>query len=152
MFGSIILLLLCIIFIIQLLKSRRPKNFPPGPPVLPILGNILHLSVDNPLKDFERLRKSYGNVYSLYLGSKPTVVINGMKAMKEVLVTKGIDFAGRPQDLFVNDTVQRKGRTDVICQRAESVLSNLADLKKNKSNQTYRVAYYMSAMCLFLYI
>ncbi|XP_074488113.1 cytochrome P450 2B4-like [Sebastes fasciatus] len=109
MFGSIILLLLCIIFIIQLLKSRRPKNFPPGPPVLPILGNILHLSLDNPLKDFERLRKSYGNVYSLYLGSKPTVVINGMKAMKEVLVTKGIDFAGRPQDLFVNDTVQRKG-------------------------------------------
>ncbi|XP_054476280.1 cytochrome P450 2F2-like [Anoplopoma fimbria] len=109
MFASVILLLICVVFIFIQLKSRRPKNFPPGPLVLPILGNILDLSLDNPLKDFERLRKTYGNVYSLFLGTKPAVVINGMKTIKEALVTKGIDFAGRPQDLFVNDTTQRKG-------------------------------------------
>ncbi|KAA8590516.1 hypothetical protein FQN60_014450 [Etheostoma spectabile] len=108
MFASIILLCLCVVFLNLLLKSRRPKNFPPGPPILPILGNILNLSLENPLKDFERLRKSYGNVYSLFLGSRPAVIINGMKAMKEAMVTKGTDFAGRPQDLFVNDT-QKKG-------------------------------------------
>ncbi|TDH09178.1 hypothetical protein EPR50_G00083860 [Perca flavescens] len=108
MFASIILLWLCVVFLILLLKSQRPKNFPPGPPILPILGNILHLSLENPLKDFERLRKSYGNVYSLFLGTRPAVIINGMKAMKEAMVTKGTDFAGRPQDLFVNDT-QKKG-------------------------------------------
>ncbi|KAM8893197.1 cytochrome P450 2F2-like [Spinachia spinachia] len=109
MFASIILLLICLVFIVIQLKSRRPKNFPPGPPVWPILGNILDLSLENPLKDFERLRKTYGNVYSLFLGPKPVVVINGRKTIKEALVTKGIDFAGRPQDLFVNDTTQRKG-------------------------------------------
>ncbi|XP_054476279.1 cytochrome P450 2F2-like [Anoplopoma fimbria] len=109
MFASVILLLICVVFLIIQLKSRRPKNFPPGPLVLPILGNILDLSLDNPLKDFERLRKTYGNVYSLLLGTKPAVVINGMKTIKEALVTKGIDFAGRPQDLFVNDTTRRKG-------------------------------------------
>ncbi|XP_049431029.1 cytochrome P450 2F2-like isoform X3 [Epinephelus fuscoguttatus] len=109
MFASIILLWLCIGFLILQLKPRRPKNFPPGPPILPILGNILHMSLENPLEDFERLRKSYGNIYSLYLGPRPAVIIHGMKAMKEALVTKGIDFAGRPQDLFVNDTTDRKG-------------------------------------------
>ncbi|XP_068458853.1 cytochrome P450 2F2-like [Clinocottus analis] len=109
MFASIILLLVSVVFIIIQLKSRRPKNFPPGPPVLPILGNILELSLENPLKDFERLRKTYGNVYSVFLGPKPAVVINGMKTIKEALVTKAVDFAGRPQDLFVNDTTQRKG-------------------------------------------
>ncbi|XP_070687627.1 cytochrome P450 2F2-like [Pempheris klunzingeri] len=109
MLLSILLLWLCVFFIILQLKSRRPKNFPPGPFVLPVLGNLLHMSLENPLKDFERLRKTYGDVYSLFIGPKPAVVISGLKAMKEALVTKATDFAGRPQDLFVNDTTQRKG-------------------------------------------
>uniref|UniRef100_A0A3Q1G696 Cytochrome P450, family 2, subfamily X, polypeptide 9 n=1 Tax=Acanthochromis polyacanthus TaxID=80966 RepID=A0A3Q1G696_9TELE len=86
MFLSLVLLGLCICFIILHLTPRRPKNFPPGPPVLPILGNILHLNLKNPLEDFEKLRKSYGNVYSLFLGPRPSVVINGVKAMKEAMI------------------------------------------------------------------
>nr|QLC36636.1 cytochrome P450 2X24 [Kryptolebias hermaphroditus] len=91
------------------LKARRPKNFPPGPPTLPVLGNLLNLNLENPLQDFERLRKSYGNVYSLFIGPKPAVIINGLKVMKEAMVIKATDFAGRPQDLFINDITQRKG-------------------------------------------
>ncbi|XP_008304244.1 cytochrome P450 2J6-like [Stegastes partitus] len=109
MLVSLVLLWLCIFFIILQLRPKRPKNFPPGPPALPILGNILHLSIQNPLEDFERLRKSYGNVYSLFIGPHPAVVINGVKAMKEAIVTKATDFAGRPQDLFINDVTHRKG-------------------------------------------
>ncbi|XP_063333474.1 cytochrome P450 2D3-like [Pelmatolapia mariae] len=109
MFLSVVLLWICIFFIILQLKSKRPKNFPPGPPVFPILGTILQLSLENPLKDFERLRKSYGDVYSIYIGQKPAVVINGLKAIKEAMVTKAADFAGRPQDLFINDVTKRKG-------------------------------------------
>ncbi|XP_041650584.1 cytochrome P450 2J4-like isoform X2 [Cheilinus undulatus] len=109
MFASIILLWICLIFIILQLKSRRPKNFPPGPPALPIVGNLLHLTLKNPLKDFERLRKSYGDVYSLFLGPKPAVVINGMEAMRAAMVTKATDFAGRPQDMLVNKATKRNG-------------------------------------------
>nr|XP_019957767.1 PREDICTED: cytochrome P450 2B4-like isoform X1 [Paralichthys olivaceus] len=109
MLVSIILLCLCVWFIVLQLKSRRPKNFPPGPPALPVLGNLLHLSLENPLKDFERLRKTYGDVYSLFLGPKPMVILNGQKAIKEALVTKAVDFAGRPDDLFINDIVRRRG-------------------------------------------
>lgn len=72
-----------------------------------------------------QLRKSYGNVYSLFIGSRPAVVINGVKAMKEALMNNANDFAGRPQDLFINDTTQRKGRADMICRNAGSGLSNL---------------------------
>lgn len=58
MIGSLLLLWVCVVSILLLLKSWRPKNFPPGPIILPILGNILELSLENPLKDFERVRKS----------------------------------------------------------------------------------------------
>uniref|UniRef100_A0A3P8TWM4 Cytochrome P450, family 2, subfamily X, polypeptide 9 n=1 Tax=Amphiprion percula TaxID=161767 RepID=A0A3P8TWM4_AMPPE len=109
MFLSVVLLWLCIFFVILQLKSRRPKNFPPGPSILPILGNLLQLNLENPLNDFERLRKTYGNVYSLFLGPRPAVIISGLKAMKEAMVIKGADFAGRPQDMFVNDVLENKG-------------------------------------------
>uniref|UniRef100_A0A3B5LU28 Cytochrome P450, family 2, subfamily X, polypeptide 9 n=1 Tax=Xiphophorus couchianus TaxID=32473 RepID=A0A3B5LU28_9TELE len=81
------------------LKPRRPKNFPSGPPTLPLLGNLFNLSQENPLKDLERLRNSYGNVYSLFLGPRPA----------EAIVAKGADFAGRPQDMFVNYVTQNRG-------------------------------------------
>ncbi|XP_023137671.2 cytochrome P450 2F2-like [Amphiprion ocellaris] len=109
MFLSVVLLWLCIFFVILQLKSRRPKNFPPGPSILPILGNLLQLNLENPLNDFERLRKTYGNVYSLFLGPRPAVIISGLKAMKEAMMIKGADFAGRPQDMFVNDVLENKG-------------------------------------------
>ncbi|KAM6937859.1 cytochrome P450 2F2-like [Xenentodon cancila] len=109
MLVSIVLLWFCLLFIILQLKSWRPKNFPPGPPALPVLGNLLNLSQRDPLKELERLKKHYGDVYSLYLGTKPAVVINGLKAVKEAIVIKATDFAGRPQDLLVNDITQRKG-------------------------------------------
>ncbi|CAG5958493.1 unnamed protein product, partial [Menidia menidia] len=109
MFVTVLLLWLCVWFVILQFKTRRPKNFPPGPPALPLVGNLLHLHLENPLKDFERLSRSYGDVYSLYLGSKPAVVINGLKAIKEAIVTKAADFSGRPQDILVSDVTQRKG-------------------------------------------
>ncbi|XP_061578229.1 cytochrome P450 2F2-like isoform X2 [Cololabis saira] len=109
MLVSTVLLFLCVFFIILQLKSRRPKNFPPGPPALPVLGNLLTLTQGDLLKGLERLRKPYGDVYSLYFGTKPSVVINGLKAMKEAMVIKATDFAGRPQDVLLCDVFQRKG-------------------------------------------
>ncbi|XP_047203034.1 cytochrome P450 2F2-like isoform X2 [Girardinichthys multiradiatus] len=109
MFVSVFLIWLFVWFIFILFKSQRPKNFPPGPTILPVLGNLLNLSLENPLKDFDRLSKSYGKVFSIYIGPKPAVVINGLKAIKEAIVIKAADFSGRPQDLFVNDVTKRKG-------------------------------------------
>ncbi|XP_024912068.1 cytochrome P450 2B6-like [Cynoglossus semilaevis] len=90
-------------------KCRRPTNFPPGPAALPLLGNLLNLNLANPLEDFEKLRKTYGDIYSLFLGPKPAVMLCGTKVIKEALVNKGADFSGRPQDLLFNDVTGRKG-------------------------------------------
>lgn len=59
MFASLLLLWLVVFFFLILFKSQRSKNFPPGPTVLPIVGNIFHVNLENPLKDFEKVSKSY---------------------------------------------------------------------------------------------
>ncbi|XP_065147824.1 cytochrome P450 2F2-like isoform X2 [Paramisgurnus dabryanus] len=104
-----ILVWTCIFILFLFIRIPRPKNFPPGPRPVPFFGNLLQLNIANPLKDFERLANRYGKVYSLYIGSKPTVVLNGFEVIKEALVNKAVEFAGRPQDLMVNHVMKEGG-------------------------------------------
>ncbi|RXN24047.1 cytochrome P450 2F2-like protein [Labeo rohita] len=109
MLGFLILVWTCIFLLFFFIQIPRPKNFPPGPRPLPLFGNLLELNINNPLKDFERLADRYGKVYSLYIGSRPWVFLNGFEVLKEALVTKAVDFAGRPQDLMVNHITKGSG-------------------------------------------
>ncbi|XP_076878160.1 cytochrome P450 2K4-like isoform X3 [Brachyhypopomus gauderio] len=108
MLGSLVLVWICI-FIFIFIRIQRPKNFPPGPRPVPIFGNLFHLNLINPLKDFERLAQQYGNVYSMYIGGRPAVVLNGFKAVKEALVTNALDFSGRPQNSLPSHVTKGKG-------------------------------------------
>ncbi|XP_044049488.1 cytochrome P450 2D15-like [Siniperca chuatsi] len=108
MCASVALLLVAVLLFLFLFQTHRAKNFPPGPRPIPIFGNLLQLSLESPIADLERLAKRYGNVYSLFIGSRPAVIINGLQALKEALVNKAADFSGRPQDLMVNHVVQMK--------------------------------------------
>ncbi|KAM4614574.1 cytochrome P450 2J6-like isoform 2-T5 [Discoglossus pictus] len=77
-------------------KRSRPKGFPPGPLALPIVGNLFQMDFSKPLKDLAKFSETYGPVYSIYLGFTPAVVVRGLKALKEVLVAQGVEFADRP--------------------------------------------------------
>ena len=59
------------------------------------------------------MAKRFGSVYSIYIGSRPAVILNGFEAMKEALLTKSTDFAGRPQDMMVNRITRGKGLSDL---------------------------------------
>ncbi|XP_072519864.1 cytochrome P450 2D9-like [Salminus brasiliensis] len=106
-FFALVWILICLLFLF--IKLQRPKNFPPGPQPVPILGNLFQLNITNPLKDFERFAERYGNVYSLYIGGRPAVVLTGLKAVKEALVNKAADFSGRPRDMLFNHITEGKG-------------------------------------------
>ncbi|XP_047408695.1 cytochrome P450 2C9-like isoform X2 [Sciurus carolinensis] len=75
-------------------RSGRGK-LPPGPMPLPIIGNILQIDPKNISKSFTNLSKVYGPVFTLYLGTRPTVVLHGYEAVKEALIDHGEVFSGR---------------------------------------------------------
>lgn len=70
---------------------------PPGPHGWPVIGS-LHLlsSHEVPFEAFSHLSKTYGDIFSITLGSTPCVVVNSFPLIKEVLITKGPHFGGRP--------------------------------------------------------
>ncbi|XP_037622533.1 cytochrome P450 2D15-like [Sebastes umbrosus] len=108
MFASVVLVLAAVLFFLLLFQTHRAKDFPPGPRPIPFFGNVLQLNLESPIADLERLAKRYGSVYSLFIGHRPAVVINGLQAFKEALVNKAADFSGRPQGMMVNHAVQVK--------------------------------------------
>ena len=74
-------------------RWKLPKNFPPGPVSLPVLGAIHHLT-DNLLQSFLVLRNKYGNIFGLRIGPTPTVVISDFKTCVQVF--RDSNFSARP--------------------------------------------------------
>ncbi|XP_052016271.1 cytochrome P450 2D10 isoform X1 [Apodemus sylvaticus] len=77
-------------------RQRWSSRYPPGPVPWPVLGNLLQVDPNNLPYSLYKLQNRYGAVFSLQMAWKPVVVINGLKAMQEVLVTHGEDTADRP--------------------------------------------------------
>ncbi|XP_010528786.1 PREDICTED: cytochrome P450 76C4-like [Tarenaya hassleriana] len=90
--------LLSCLFVLAATKSRRSPGgtaaLPPGPPPLPIIGNILHFG-KNPHCSLTELSKTYGPVMSLKLGTVTTVVVSSPEAAKEVLQVHDQVLSGR---------------------------------------------------------
>jgi len=77
-------------------RQRWTSRYPPGPVPWPVLGNLLQVDLGNMPYSLYKLQNRYGDVFSLQMAWKPMVVINGLKAMKEMLLTCGEDTADRP--------------------------------------------------------
>ena len=97
MFEELAWLILGVILVTLVINHFTANgNLPPGPFPFPIIGNAHKLAGDSRHVDLMELEKQYGKVFRLYLGSKLVVFVSGGNALKEVLVTKSTEFAGRP--------------------------------------------------------
>ncbi|KAE9597654.1 hypothetical protein Lal_00041542 [Lupinus albus] len=90
---------LSILFLIITLKflfpTRKLKNLPPGPPSLPIIGN-LHL-LKHPLhRTLHRLSQKHGQIFSLWFGSRFVVVVSSPTTVEECFTKNDIVLANRP--------------------------------------------------------
>jgi hypothetical protein len=74
----------------------KHKTKPPGPPALPIIGN-LHILGKLPHRKLQSLSKKYGPIMSFQLGQVPAIIISSSKAAESFLKTHDINFASRPK-------------------------------------------------------
>ncbi|XP_063061773.1 cytochrome P450 2A5-like [Engraulis encrasicolus] len=113
MSGSSMLLLAALVLLLLLLVWKRRGSrgipLPPGPPGLPLLGNLLQVDKHEPFKTFLKWSQRYGPVMTVHLGPRRFVVLSGYQTVKEALVDQGDDFTARAPVPVLNRIVRGYG-------------------------------------------
>ncbi|KAF9894534.1 hypothetical protein FE257_006419 [Aspergillus nanangensis] len=103
--AVIVALTAAVLGLTRLLSTgRRPKNYPPGPPTLPIIGNIHQMPTHDAHLQFQKWAEQYGPVYSLILGSKVLIVLSSDETVKALLDKRSGIYSHR-QEMYIGQTL-----------------------------------------------
>lgn len=106
---------------VVLFVGRREKSLPPGPPTIPVLGNVhqipkkgahfqftVYSSQNLPTQKCsltvvsQAWAKKYGGIYSLKLGTGTAVVLTSRRLVKELVEKKSAIYSNRPESYVAN--------------------------------------------------
>lgn len=85
--------------------GRRPKGLPPGPPTLPIVGNLHQLPAEDVYKKFKEWADEYGEMFSLMLGKQRVVVLNSPKVVRDLIDARSNNYSSRPGNYVGQDLI-----------------------------------------------
>ncbi|KAJ4304951.1 hypothetical protein N0V90_000479 [Kalmusia sp. IMI 367209] len=121
-----IILFLTFIFV---RRRRRTPNFPPGPPPLPLLGNLHQLPTKKTFLKFTQWSKDYASpIIGLRLGHRQhAIVLNTWRSVRDLFDQRGATYSSRPDIPLVpyvvpgyyhvafmkHDRVWRRGRAAI---------------------------------------
>ncbi|XP_072406281.1 cytochrome P450 2K1-like [Chiloscyllium punctatum] len=106
---ALLLLALFLFLVVSVIRRRVPRNFPPGPTPLPLIGNLHQLDLKKLDWSLMGLAEKYGNVFSVELGPLKAVVLTGYDTVKDALVNHADQFSGRPPIPIFDDYSFRTG-------------------------------------------
>ncbi|EDO40136.1 predicted protein [Nematostella vectensis] len=110
-FGNFILCTISIYVVILVKHLCEFRGMPPGPRLkyLPFVGNLFDILYED--SSLKGLKQKYGEVFSFQVGSWKVVQAGTPEAIKEILISKSADYAGRPP--FYSFLVETLGGKDI---------------------------------------
>ncbi|XP_030532134.1 cytochrome P450 81E8-like [Rhodamnia argentea] len=90
---------LLFVIILHSFLRRKPKNLPPGPPSLPVIGH-LHLLKFPLHRTLYNLSNGYGPIMSLRFGVRRVMVVSSLPLAEECFTKNDVVLANRPR-LFI---------------------------------------------------
>ncbi|KAK7692833.1 hypothetical protein QCA50_004468 [Cerrena zonata] len=85
-------------FILNKLRKigSRGSGLPPGPPTLPLMGNIHQFPTEYTAVKFSQWGNEYGGLFSLKIGPGTIVVVTSPRFVKELIDRRGTTTGSRP--------------------------------------------------------
>ncbi|XP_062987913.1 cytochrome P450 2J5-like [Elgaria multicarinata webbii] len=107
MLSQVLIAVYLVLHSLEQLWSRKP--YPPGPLRLPLVGGMWRFGFKLYYDTFIKLAKQYGNIYAIWIGYKPAVILSGFQAVKEGLTNYSEEFIDRPVTPFLEATGKGRG-------------------------------------------
>ncbi|XP_029650979.1 cytochrome P450 2J5-like [Octopus sinensis] len=92
--------------------KQRLEGLPPGPPRIPIVGSTVLFSSSDLAEVLAQLRKRYGDIFSLHVGNKMLIFLNGYNNFKEAFITNPDLFTNKASTFITEKLGQGKG---IVC-------------------------------------
>ncbi|KZO96405.1 cytochrome P450 [Calocera viscosa TUFC12733] len=93
---------------VALYAFSRPRNkLPPGPPGLPLLGNVLQLPATQLFLKLDEWAKVYGDLYTINVAGKKIVVLSSATSSADLLDRKSGVTSGRPRFIMAGEILCR---------------------------------------------
>ncbi|KAI0334559.1 cytochrome P450 [Cubamyces sp. BRFM 1775] len=85
-------------------RNKRTLPLPPGPPPLPLLGNVLQFPTQNLGQGFRELSEKYGDVVHLRVLGRSIILIGSYEAACDILEKRSAIYSDRPPSAMVELT------------------------------------------------
>ncbi|KAJ0420303.1 putative cytochrome P450 oxidoreductase [Aspergillus carlsbadensis] len=99
-FWYAIIVLAVVAFARVVLVTTRSKRMPPGPPCLPVLGNLHQFPLRDFHRKFQQWADTYGPITCLKTGSQTLMLLNEPRVVRDLIEKRGAAYAARP-DWFI---------------------------------------------------
>ncbi|KAH7884307.1 cytochrome P450 [Phlebopus sp. FC_14] len=77
-------------------KNSPSSRLPPGPPPLPILGNVLDIPSSEPWVAYKEWTGKYGDVFCIRLLTQTAIILNSLESAKALLEHRSQNYSSRP--------------------------------------------------------
>ncbi|KAH7928455.1 cytochrome P450 [Leucogyrophana mollusca] len=91
------LLSTAVLIIRTMSKKRDGPPLPPGPPPLPIVGNVRGFNIDAPWVTYTKWAAAYGDVFYTHFFQQDIIVISSEKVAKDLLERRSHIYSDRPE-------------------------------------------------------
>ncbi|OJJ44995.1 hypothetical protein ASPZODRAFT_70738 [Penicilliopsis zonata CBS 506.65] len=104
---TLVLLLAILIAVRILYERRRDRRLPPGPPRLPLIGNLHQAPLELPARTFHEWSRKYGPVISAQFGMNTVIMIADPVIARDLLDKRGQIYSDRPRMVMAGENLTK---------------------------------------------